>query len=165
VPYEPPVRDQINRSRGHRRRTRPPRALFISPARRTTTVPHTPKRCSTTPGQNGKDLVSTARPGYPASLENQMPGVADLARPNATGGYPSVRPPKPSVEPLFTCQRTFDADQRSSRKRPDRFEAGQALIVNSRKAVRESRPSRSPLAGHEAVLTSPSPDRSGEDSK
>ena len=47
-------------------------------------VPHSPKRCSTTPGQNGKDLVST-RQAETRRTENQMPGVADLARPATAG--------------------------------------------------------------------------------
>jgi hypothetical protein len=53
-------------------------------------------------------------------LENPMPGVADLARPHATGGYPPARPPKPSVEPLFTCQRTPDFSGPAERGRVGR---------------------------------------------
>ena len=68
-----------SRSRGH---SRIARTLFISPD--DPLAPRSPKRCSTTPGQNGKDLVST-RQAETRRTENQMPGVADLARPDSRG--------------------------------------------------------------------------------
>ena len=124
----------------------------------TRSLPHTRGRYSLARGRDhasfAKKVLDDPRPKRKRpclhrrpkpTAENQMPGVADLARPARHGGYRATRPPKPSVEPLFTCQRTFDTDQKSSRKRPDRFEAGQALIVNSRKAVHEGCPSRSPF--------------------
>jgi hypothetical protein len=40
--------------------------------------------------------------------ETKRQRIADSARPPPGGGYemPGTRPPKPFVEPLFTCQRT-----------------------------------------------------------
>src|SRR3954452_1038175 len=99
-----------SRSRGHSRA----RALFISPH---ALVPRSPKRCSTTPGQNGKDHVSTA--GRSPRRKTKCRG-SRILRGLPHGGIPADRPPKPSVEPLFTCQRTPDFSGPAKRGRVGR---------------------------------------------
>ncbi len=72
----------------------------------TAIVPSRQKGARRLPAKTEKTL--SPPPGRNRTLENQMPGVADLAKPHRRGGYRDTRPPKPSVEPLFTCQRTSD---------------------------------------------------------
>jgi hypothetical protein len=96
VPYTRPTTDQIILNF----------AGFIGHARccRSRRLSRSPKRCSTTPRPKRKrpcpDRCRKRRP------ETKCQGVTDLARPPHAGGYRQQRPPKPSVEPLFTCQRT-----------------------------------------------------------
>jgi len=142
MPYEPPATDQINHDHEVTRRTvrgryslargrRDPRLVRQKGARRP-------------PAKTEKTMSPPPRP-KPRAAENPMPGVADLARPAHAGGYR-----RPGLQNLLLnlyslVKEHSTPTRRSSRKRPDRFEAGQALIVNSRKAVREHHCSRSPF--------------------
>ena len=53
------------------------------------------------------------------------------------GGYPPTGLQNLLLNLYSLVKEHSTPTRRSSRKRPDRFEAGQALIVNSRKAVHE----------------------------
>ena len=137
MPYEPPITDQIN----HDHEVALTRGRYSLARGQDRLVRQ--KGARRPPAKTEKTLSPPSGP-KPGSRKTKCRG-SRILRGLPHGGIPADRPPKPSVEPLFTCQRTFDTDQKSSRKRPDRFEAGQALIVNSRKAVHEHRCSCSPF--------------------